>query len=198
MTARSLSRPSGPSAGAEPARSVPCSRPVPRTCRQRLGVAMLSCGLLLFAGCGPSGPKLVPVKGTVFLDGQPLAYKSLLFLPEDGTAGNGAGGYTNGKGEYALIAVIFGATSDRQGCPPGRYRVVISEPTIPITEADFGHLNVQAEGDEPAVAIGPQSAPANSNRQIPVAYTSEQTTPLVLEVPESGGVLDVKLASKSS
>jgi len=138
---------------------------------------------------------LVPVDGTVFLNGQPLAYKSVLFLPEGETAGNGAGGYTNGDGEYSLIAVVFGATKDYDGCPPGRYRVVVSEPSIPITEADFGPLDGEEEGDQPAVAVGPLMSPAT--RAIPAVYTSDETTPLVLEVPESGGVVDVELTSRS-
>jgi len=152
-------------------------------------------GLCLLPGCGRSGPKLVPVDGTVFLDGKPLAYKSLVFIPEEGTAGNGAGGYTNGDGEYSLLAVVFGATKDYDGCPPGRYRVVVSEPSIPITEADFGPFDGEKEGDEPAVAVGPGMSPAT--RAIPALYTSDQTTPLVREVPESGGVVDLQLTSRS-
>lgn len=147
----------------------------------------------LLVGCGPSSPKLVPVTGTVSLDGEPLAFKSLLFLPEGETAGNGAGGFTNGEGNYALTAVIFGATKDYDGCPPGRYRVVVSEPTIPITAADFGPLDEEEEGGEPAVAVGPTSEP--SVKDVPAVYTSEQTTTLVLEVPASGGVLDVELTT---
>lgn len=156
---------------------------------------ILCFALCLLSGCGRSGPKLVPVDGTVFLDGQPLAYKSVLFFPEEGTAGNGAGGYTDGDGKYSLTAVVFGATRDYVGCPAGRYRVVVSEPSIPITEADFGPLDGEEEGDEPAVAVGPMMSPAM--RAIPAIYSSDETTPLVLEVPESGGVVDVELTSRS-
>jgi len=151
-------------------------------------------GTIVLTGCGDSIPKLVPVEGTLSLDGEPLAYKSILFLPEEGTAHNGAGGYSNGEGEYSLFAVLFGVTSDYPGCPPGRYRVVVSEPSIPITEADFGPLDEEKEGDEPAAAVGPMSGPATM--RIPAVYTSEQTTPLVGEVPESGGVVDLKLTSR--
>jgi hypothetical protein len=164
------------------------SRPMPLR-------VVLCFGLCLLPGCGRSGPKLVPVDGTILLDGQPLAYKCVLFLPEEGTAGNGAGGYTNGEGKYSLFAVIFGVTRDYDGCPPGRYRVVVSEPVIPITEADFGPLDAEEEGDEPAVAVGPVMSPATS--VIPALYTSEETTPLVREVPESGGAVDLELTSRS-
>lgn len=154
---------------------------------------VLGFGLCLFAGCGPSGPELVPVNGTVSLDGEPLPFKSLMFIPEGETAGNGAGGYTNGEGSYSLIAVIFGATKDYDGCPPGRYRVVVSEPSIPITAADFGPSGGEDDGDEPAVAVGPVAGPVA--RGVPTIYTSEETTTLILEVPDSGGVVDVELTS---
>jgi hypothetical protein len=160
--------------------------------KRKIALAIVACfGLCFVAGCGRSGPTLVPVNGTVSLDGQPLAFKSLLFIPDEGTPGNGAGGYTNGDGEYSLIAVVFGATRDFDGCPPGRYRVVVSEPTIPITEADFGPVDAYDEGDEPAVAVGPVSNPVT--REVPEIYASEQSTPLLLEVPKAGGVVNVEL-----
>ena len=158
----------------------------------------LLCALLatiVLTGCGRSIPELVPVEGTLSLDGEPLAYKSILFLPEEGTAGNGAGGFTNGEGKYYLLAVIFGVTSDYRGCPPGRYRVVVSEPMFPITDADFGPLDQEEEGDEPAPAVGPISGPAKT--RIPAVYASERTTSLIVEVPESGGLLDLELISPS-
>jgi hypothetical protein len=154
-----------------------------------------SLAVCLQVGCGPTRPKLVPVSGTVSLDGEPLAFKSLLFIPAGETAGNGAGGYTNGKGEYSLIAVIFGGTKDYDGCPPGHYRVVVSEPTIPITAADFGPWEGEDQGDEPAVAVGPVSTPVA--HAVPQSYTSAGTTTLMIDVPESGGVIDLELTSAS-
>ena len=154
---------------------------------------ILCFGLCLLPGCGRSIPKLVPIEGTVFLDGKPLAYKSILFLPEKETGGNGAGGFTDGDGKYYLLAVLFGITSDYRGCPPGRYRVVVSEPSIPLSAADFGPLDVEEEGDEPAVAVGPVSSPPKT--RIPAVYTSEKTTTLIVEVPKSGGVVDLELTS---
>lgn len=166
-----------------------------QSCRQtRMLLGVILCfGVCLSAGCGPPGPKLVPVSGTLSLDGEPLAFKSILFLPEGDTTGNGAGGYTDGQGSYALIAVIFGATRDYAGCPPGRYRVVVSEPSIPITAADFDLPQGEDLGREPAAAIGPVNSPAA--RGVPAVYTAAQTTTLLLEVPESGGVVDLELTS---
>jgi hypothetical protein len=148
-------------------------------------------GLVLLAGCG-SGLKLVPVTGTVTIDGKPLAYKSLMFLPEEGTPGHGGGGSTRGDGTYSLIASIPGEMTDRAGVAPGRYRVIVFEPTIPI-EGDV--QAPPAESQEPLPAIAPDFGRRQSG--IPAIYTTKESTPLTLDVPESGGVLDLKLASES-
>jgi hypothetical protein len=150
----------------------------------------LAVALTLFTGCG-SGIKLVPVAGTVTIDGRPLAYKTLMFMPEPGTPGHGGGANTGSDGTYSLIASIPGGTTDERGVPPGRYRVIVFEPAIPITQA----LETQTEeGGEPAPAIGPDFA--RRKTEIPAAYGAAETTPLLLEVPVSGGVFDVKLSSK--
>ncbi len=141
---------------------------------------------ILLTGCGESGPDVVPVEGTVTLDGKPLANKSLMFLPIEGTSGHGAGGASDAEGKYTLRAVVPGATRDYEGAVPGRYRVNVFEPTI------TGDVPAEEEGDEPAVAMGPGSGTPKS--EIPAVYGTDRS-PLVLEVPESGGVLNVELKS---
>lgn len=150
----------------------------------------LSIGALLamtvFTGCGRSGPELVPVEGTLTLDGKPLTNKNLAFTPIGGTPGHGAGGSSNAEGRYTLRAVVPGATKDHPGIPPGRYRVTVLEPMFP------GDVPVEEEGGEPAVAVGPGIGYRKS--KIPVVYGTERS-PLVYEVPESGGVINVELKS---
>jgi hypothetical protein len=138
----------------------------------------------------------VHVEGTLTLDGEPLAYKSIVFVPEQGTPENGAAGYSNKEGKYSLMAIVSGVTRDMDGVPPGRYKVTVSEPMIPISEKDFETPQLEKEGDEPAPAIGFPTAPPK--QEVPRAYTSSTTTPLTLEVPENGGTLDIKLESKPS
>jgi|SRR5688572_2092608 len=144
---------------------------------------------LLLTGCD-SGLKLVPVTGTVTIDGKPLAYKSLMFLPEPGTPGHGGGANTQSDGTYALIASVPGGVKDQAGAPPGRYRVIVFDPTIPITQ----ELEVQQAEGEALPAIGPDFGPRKT--EIPAIYTRSETTPLVLEVSDTGGELDVPLSSK--
>ena len=154
-----------------------------------LRVGLCALALCWLTGCD-SGPKLVPVTGTVTLDGKPLAHKSLMFMPEEGTPGNGGGANTQKDGTYSLIASIPGGLTDEAGAPPGRYKVIVFEPTIPITE------DLEVQGDDPSVltpAISPDFG--QRKREIPAIYAKQETTPLTIEVPESGGTVDLKLTS---
>ena len=56
-------------------------------------------------GCGDGFPKLVPVRGKVTLDDQPLAFKTVYFHPEPGTPGTGAAANTKEDGSYTLLAI---------------------------------------------------------------------------------------------
>lgn len=150
------------------------------------GFALL---VILAAGCSPSAPPLAPVSGRVTLDGKPLAGKTLQFLPESGTPGQGAGATTNASGEYKLLAARPGSTRDEAGAPPGTYRVVVVEPMFPID------LPVQDANDPNAApAIGP-AAPTRKKQEIPAAYTKAETTPLRAEVPAKGGEIHLALES---
>ena len=123
---------------------------------------------LALAGCGQQ--RLVPVEGIVTLDGQTLGYQNLRFVPEPGTPGGGAAAETDADGKYSLITIVPESDSMlRTGVPPGRYRVTVYE--VPRW---------------PAV---------RRRRTIPAVYTSETSTPIVLEVPQSGGVLNIDLTS---
>lgn len=81
--------------------------------------------LLLPLGCGTSGPKFVPVTGTVTLDGNPLANAQVSFVPDvperelDSTLV--CTGKTNEKGEYSLSNF-----QGQIGAPVGKYRVMIT------------------------------------------------------------------------
>lgn len=162
-----------------------------------LGTAML---VVAVVGCGDSGLTLVPLTGTVKLDGKPLPFKSLMLVPSDGTPGHGAGGYSDGQGNYKLRAIVPGAIKDFPGCPPGKYQVVVSEPQIPLSDADFADPagQVVAETDEPAPAIMLMDmAPKKQVKgAIPAMYTSNRTSPLTIEVVEGSEIIDLELVSK--
>lgn len=172
----------------------------------RHSTAGLSGIILLFAvivGCGDSGLTLVPLTGTITLDGQPLPFKSLMLVPTEGTPGHGAGGYTDGQGTFKLRAIVPGAVEDFPGCPPGKYQVVVSEPQVPLSDADFADPSsrMAAETDEPAAAImlaemEPRKPKNREKGSIPPMYTSNRTSPLVIDVVEGGEIVNLELVSK--
>lgn len=147
-------------------------------------------------GCD-RGPKIVPVNGKVTLDGKPLPFKSIYFFPErtSTTQGNGAGGYTDTDSKYYLIANAGGTTSDQRGVHPGVYRVTVAEPMVPIDEKSFGTTGApEANGDAPAPAI--VLLPQKAKTVIPAAYSNPALTPLIVNVPEEGGEINLELKSK--
>jgi len=122
----------------------------------------------------------------VTLDGQPLANKSLMFVPESGK-GPGASAITDAAGKYELLAIVAGVRSDAKGALPGRYRVTVLEPATPL-EATEGAPEM--EGFVMPGAAGP------SRGGIPLIYQDQAKTPLSVEVPETGGTIDLELKSQ--
>lgn len=56
--------------------------------KQRLFLGLFLAALCLAAGCD-SRPKRVPVSGTVLIDGQPLAFGTVVFVPDGGRQSTG-------------------------------------------------------------------------------------------------------------
>ena len=82
------------------------------------------CLFVALTGCGRAAsdrPKLIPVSGTVTLDGKPLSGAVVQFIPTGSTRGNGASGCADKAGKYELTAARGG-----KGTPVGEYRVVIA------------------------------------------------------------------------
>ncbi|HUT94747.1 MAG TPA: carboxypeptidase-like regulatory domain-containing protein [Thermoguttaceae bacterium] len=82
---------------------------------------------LLAAGCGGSDGKLAPVKGTVTLDGEPLAEARVEFDPDPGevvrgkSTGSASYGKTDSSGRYTLQY-----THEKQGALVGKHTVRIT------------------------------------------------------------------------
>ncbi|MCZ2343812.1 MAG: hypothetical protein LC104_18745 [Bacteroidales bacterium] len=150
--------------------------------------------LILSAGGCSDQPNLVPVSGTLTLDGKPLPHKAIRYIPEPGTPGLGGGRNSDAEGRYTILAQLGGQTKDFLGLPPGQYRVVIAEPQIPMTSPV---PETDADGS-PAAAIAPEAVDPRRRKSasIPVRYTQEETTDLRITVPPEGGVFDLKLTTK--
>src|SRR5688500_5040150 len=81
--------------------------------------------VLLVAGCGPAGPKIAPVSGTVYMDGKPLPNVGIAFQPigsaDNPNPGRGSTGVTDASGRFTLKI-----DGEIDGAVVARHRVCIS------------------------------------------------------------------------
>ncbi len=95
-----------------------------RVCKSALLSALL---LGCCAGCGARGdgtlPDLIPVKGRVFLNGQPLTTGTIRFEPDD--FGRPASGNLQSDGTFVLTTL-----KDGDGVVPGHHQVSITDSNL--------------------------------------------------------------------
>lgn len=151
-----------------------------------LSLAMV-CALSL--GCGGDSidyevEGLVPVTGTVKLDGQPVPSAMVMFAPTgEGAASTTASGTTDATGKYELVTGEEG----QKGAKPGMYRVIISQ---------------YAKDGQP-IAPNPEKSPMDlmvegAKEQLPASYSDMAASRLQREVPASGGTIDFDLKADGS
>jgi hypothetical protein len=133
----------------------------------RCGAAVI--GLALSVGCGPGGPDVATVEGTVLLDGKPLEGAMVLFTP---TAGRPAGGLTDASGHYELVY-----SADRGGAMLGEHTVTIS--TFRPGDPDEGDVGV------------PEKVPARYNVQSDLKRTVEDKDNVIdFELDSKGKIIE--------
>lgn len=71
--------------------------------RRSWTTSLLGC-LVAMAGCGPGGPRTVPVSGSVTFAGQPVASGEIAFRSADGATASWAGPIVAGR--YAIKSTI--------------------------------------------------------------------------------------------
>jgi len=145
-----------------------------------IGPAVLLALAVIVLGCGkdPNLPPLVPVTGTVTLDGKPLDSATVTFIPVGKTRGNGAMGYTDEEGKYQLAT----HRGDR-GAPVGEYRVVLNKMVMP----DGTPYSAES-------GLAPMDSPAREI--LPPRFSDQMQTKLKATVPEGGGQVDLALTSE--
>jgi hypothetical protein len=149
-----------------------------RTSRLILGITCW--GALLLFGCGsgaPAPPKTVPVSGTVYLNGEPLAGAEVRFIRE----GFSSFGETGADGRFELV----------QGAVPGQNTVSVSKieggsgiELDPESGMDAGQLEAMRMGTEGTP--GATSVPELPRQLIPAKYSDPSTSKLTYPVPEGG------------
>ena len=148
-------------------------------------VVLVTFGFLLavVVGCGggggESGPELVPVTGTVTLDGSAASGVTVTFMPTGSTLGGICYGVTDASGKYELMV-----DEDNKGAAVGEYKVTCTKWVLPD-----GSPFVGEEG-------GMSPMEAEAKEAMPQKYADETTTELKGTVPAGGGTIDFALTSK--
>ena len=140
----------------------------------------LGCAFVAFVlalGCIKSGQssQLISVSGTVTLDGKPLNYATVSFVPQGNTPGHGGTGPTDVAGKYQVNYLRGG-----KGLLPGSYKVTISCFLMP-------------DGKPPPPDVPVMQTKADS--VVPYQYSDINMTPLTAEVKAGGAPIDFSLKS---
>ena len=125
--------------------------------------------LAALVGCGQSGPKLEPVSGKILKDNKPMNNVAVSLVPE------GSGVAAIGTADASGTIVV--QTNGRAGAMQGKYKIGVTEPTRPMTEAAL------KSGSPP---------PLSFDRK----YESPQTSGFEFEVPSGGGKFEFSVTAK--
>tara|TARA_R110002111_G_scaffold256979_2_gene324604 strand:- start:90441 stop:90935 length:495 start_codon:yes stop_codon:yes gene_type:complete len=146
--------------------------------------------LMTASGCGSSATepeilsKLVPVTGSVSLDGAPVAGVLVTYLPEANSPGaEMAFGFTDETGKYNLQTQVTGYSPEKsQGAVPANYRVYITKLVMPDGSPLAGEIS-DAEAEE-----------KGARQLLPPKYSSPTATKLTATVNPTDTNIDLKLS----
>lgn len=143
-------------------------------------IGMLGTALLL-AGCAPKVPPVVPASGTVYLDGQPLPFVRVEFVPtlDHFGAETNSSAVTDENGHFTLLC----AHQQQPGAVVARHKVLVIE-----------HIPDEMRGmDARSQDRLSKYLTTLKNRPIPELYGSVGRTTLVVEVREGQAIYDLQL-----
>ena len=102
-----------------------------RICSFNLSLALLASIGIALTGCGSGGPTLLPVSGSLTVDGKPANGATLIFHPTDKEMKLIPAATTDENGKFQL------ATSAKVGVPAGTYDVTVvwPDPSVQPTAA---------------------------------------------------------------
>jgi hypothetical protein len=120
-----------------------------------IAIVLVSVGLLSSAGCGDSRPDRVRVSGRVLIDGKPLTFGDVKFVPEDARPSSGK---LDENGRFTLTCY-----DGNDGAVPGIHRVQVAANEIvpgqkvhwhaPIKYANFRTSGMSLEITEPTDSL---------------------------------------------
>lgn len=139
--------------------------------RRCLAVAITA----MIFGCGPSGPAVNLVKGTVTLDGKPVVDAQVGFSPVNPEKGLSAVGKTTADGSFVLNA---------QGARPGR-GTAVGEYAVTVRKYE-APSSAQSSSDESNENLKPL---------VPRKYMDKSTSPLKATVSSGENSFQFELTS---
>jgi hypothetical protein len=137
--------------------------------------------ILLSPGCSPKMPPVVPVSGTIYLDGKPLPLACVEFVPDlqDFGAESNSSAITDEEGRYTLIC----SYQQKSGAVVAKHRVVVTE----YVPDELRGLSARAQQQ---LADYQKKL---KNRPIPQSYGVVSRTPLDIEVKKGQETYDLQL-----
>lgn len=135
---------------------------------------------VILTGCGPKGPTIIPVTGTVTLDGNAVAGASVMFKPIGEAGGNPAMGETDAQGKFRLTTQL---ETPRDGAIEGEHAVSVSGVRMvgAVANADG------TSGD---------TSQAREEWFVPKKYAKPETSELKQTVSKGMASVELKLSSK--
>lgn len=131
-----------------------------------------TCALTL-AGCGGDGrPSLVPVEGTITLNGETLAEAQIGFLPVDqGDYKRPSNAISDASGKFRI-----GTYGKDDGIPVGKYKVTVTKVEM------MGEPPEGFNPEDPAAS----SRPTKQKRIVPIEYSDPNESGITVEVTSEG------------
>ena len=148
-----------------------------------LFVSLLLIFTVSILGCSDGKLKTEPVRGTVTLDGEPLADAAVSFVPKNPGEGAAGFGRTNEKGVYLLQTI---AGNPDAGTLPGEYIVTISKyQSVPTGRKIMDSSTREWVDEVQSVLLFPGMA----------TYANSETTPFSATVVKGRNRFDFELKS---
>lgn len=150
---------------------------------------LLAVSWFVAVGCAPEGlPDVVPIRGVVTLDGQPLPSGEVRYMPTD-SAGRQARGRIDSRGRFELSTL-----RPDDGALPGEYKIVVLAPAEESTEDAAARRVAENAGPRRRTFSEEDGPPSLA----PLRYTRPESSGLTDVVDENhSGSIELKLTSDS-
>lgn len=154
--------------------------------RFRLFPCAASAALLLVvsSGCDPRVPPIVPVSGTVYLDGQPLPFARVEFVPDLKHFGAETNSFavTDENGHFSLVCML----QQQPGAVVANHHVLVME----HTPDEMRGMSARAQQQ-----LAEYQAKLK-NRPIPDFYAMVSQSPVTVEVKAGQETYDIQLTRR--